>query len=167
MTEIAHATGNPTTVDAKSAGADYPKLTTTDDWSAHPDVSLQQMSEFANRARAGVGVVLFLSGTIMSGVVSSAEEFYEWANERQREFRPGTSDETMKAAELYSDLFFGKMAADHKGRRESDVETNYELTRHIHLKEAKVIIPGGTPMPVGFTRVLLAHVSAWTLGNIS
>lgn len=165
MTEIADATGDPTTAEGENAVSDYPKLTTTDDWSAHPDVSLQEMSDFANRARTGLPITLFLSGTIISGLVVSAEEFYEWADESQRQTASNSTDATLKeVTETYSQLFFANPAADHRNRRESGADTDFELARHIHLKDAKVVTPGIAPMPVGFVRVLLAHVSAWTLG---
>ena len=166
MTELADATGDPTITGTESAGADYPKLMTTDDWSAHPDITLQQMSDFANQARAGLPITLFLSGTIISGIVVSAEEFYEWADESQRDKVSGSTDPTLKQlTEKYSQLIFGNPAAEHKERRESEAETDIELTRHIHLKDARVVIPGIAPAPIGFVRVLLAHVSAWTLGS--
>ncbi|QTJ67949.1 hypothetical protein HYG77_21755 [Rhodococcus sp. ZPP] len=164
MTEIADATDNPTITDA----ADYPKLMATDDWSAHPDTTLQHMADFANRARTGLPVILFLNGTIISGIVSAAEEFYEWANESQHQaVANSTNADNKEATERYSNYFFGTPAAEHKERRESEADTHYEIARHIHLKDAKVVTPGIAPMPVGFVRVLLAHVGAWTLGSFN
>ncbi|MFZ2178240.1 MAG: hypothetical protein WAW17_30295 [Rhodococcus sp. (in: high G+C Gram-positive bacteria)] len=166
MTEIADATGDPTITDAETEVADYPKLMVTDDWSAHPDTTLQNLSDVANRARTGLPVVLFLSGTIISGVVAAAEEFYEWANDMEHRAAANSTDPIDKeATEKYSDHFFGVPAAEHKERRQSGTETHFEIARHIHLKDAKVATPGIEPMPVGFVRVLLAHVSAWTLGG--
>ncbi|RMB70610.1 hypothetical protein AYK61_25475 [Rhodococcus sp. SBT000017] len=148
--------------------SEYPELTNVDDWSTHPDFTLQLMANFANRARAGLGLTLVLSGTVMSGVVVSVEDFYQWGSDRQTEDIDGSDDSQQKVRAMFAEAFFDTQVAEHRRARETGEITDPQRTRHIHLKDAKVFTPGQVHgIELGWTRVLLAHVNAWTVGTLN
>lgn len=141
-------------------------LKPTDDYFTHPDSSLQDIVTFANAAGTGIGVRLLVDGSVVSGTVVSADEFYRWASERLGD----ASVDQPQSRELLSEyrkMFFDDPAAHHRSLREDESYDHYEhveIARHIHLANAKVFT-GGVPFDFGYTRVLLAHVAAWSVGS--
>ena len=156
---------------APTGALEIPDLKATDDFYSHPDVSLQHMADVANHLKAGLGVVLITSGGVISGRVISAEEFYEWADKSQK--AAATDDPEpigRKAGEAISELFFGQVAAAHRTTQESrDNNVAYrDYVRHIHLADAKLTTGTNQPtLELGHLRVLLSHVSAWTIGGFT
>jgi hypothetical protein len=51
-------------------------LTYTSDWHGAPDAVLAEMADFADGAKAGVGVTLVIPGGVLSGTIESAQEFF-------------------------------------------------------------------------------------------
>ncbi|MCD5419106.1 hypothetical protein LRS71_05960 [Rhodococcus pyridinivorans] len=158
-----------TTEEAQEEQAGSTKATLTEDRFAAPDLALQYMAGFADRARAGVPIKLVLSGSIISGIVCGGEEFFEWAAERHRSAQDTLDPEMTELSEWFAKTFFDAPATEYRERRESlDENSEPDDTKncYIHLRDA-VVVNGPHVTQLGFTRVLLSQVAAWTIGRIS
>ena len=102
----------------------------------------------------------------------AAEEFFFALAKLQREGAHSIEDEGIRGvAESMTRTNFELPAERMREARENDDDEDDEaiinqeqLTRHIHLQNA-VIFQGPTRHDVGFMRVQLSHVVAWTLGG--
>ncbi|MCX2756601.1 MULTISPECIES: hypothetical protein [unclassified Gordonia (in: high G+C Gram-positive bacteria)] len=150
----------------------YTDLQLTADWFAAPDIHLQGFAALANRARAGFGITLFTAAGTIAGTVIAAEDFFFALAELQREGTQDIEDEGLrKVAESMTRTNFEFPAERMREARENDDESDdaaiinqEQLTSFIHLQDA-VIFHGPTRHDVGFMRVQLSHVVAWTLGG--
>ncbi|MED5802857.1 hypothetical protein VX037_17660 [Gordonia sp. Z-3] len=151
----------------------YDDLQKTADWFAEPDPSLQSIADFANRARAGFGITLLTAAGAISGSVIAREDFYAGLAHLFRASAEEVEDKAKREVSLSTaDLFFGTPAQQMREERENDdskddvaLINQEQLTRFIHLENA-FILQGPTRHNLGFFRVQLSHVSAWTLGTL-
>ncbi|MDJ0010369.1 hypothetical protein, partial [Gordonia alkanivorans] len=150
----------------------YNDLQKTTDWFTAPDIHLQGFADFANRARAGFGITLFTAAGTIVGTVIAAEEFFFALAKLQREGAQDIEDEGIRGvAESMARTNFELPAEQLREARENSddeddaaIVNQEQLTRHIHLQGA-VIFQGPTRHDVGFMRVQLSQVVAWTLGG--
>lgn len=145
----------------------YDEIPKTADHYRTPDPTLQDVSYFANRARAGMSLTFFTAAGTFSGNVISAEEFYEETGAIQLSAIAEMDDDKREPAEQYVDMFFNQTATIYRDMREEardDDEYDPTATRFIHLRNANIQLPSGRLDSVGLVRILLAHVIAWKPG---
>ncbi|GLB83486.1 hypothetical protein [Mycobacterium kiyosense] len=151
-------------------------LQDTADWYGRPDTFLQRMSQYANDIQQGIGITLVVPGGVVSGTVIGAAQFFTELSSRFRDAiaEHGVDAET-KMADDFADFFFDQPAkamadevvADREAFRAGKlIEPRYFMHRHLHLKDA-AFTGGGSPTSfhLGYTRVLLSQVAAWSVGT--
>ena len=161
--------------DAPKSG--YPEsaadLVHTRDWFAAPDHRLQWMADTADSVEVGIGITLVVPGGVISGSIISGQKFFKDTAEA---FRVVASDDEQEGVrEQLAQSFFDfaaeaidkdvndTRAAFEKGDRD---EPRWPAVRQIHLEDARFSVPGQQfNFPLGYTRVLLSQVIAWTCGQ--
>lgn len=146
------------------------------DWFAAPDRTLQRMAYAADSGLGqGVSVTLVVPGGLLSGSVINGAEYFTAVSQR---FREGIAElgDTKKdeTAGEYADFHFDEAAKHEAKQIEQDSqdfrdgklkEPRYLMVRYLHLSNAYYTVPGQQSMPMGFARVLLSQVAAWSIGQ--
>jgi hypothetical protein len=154
-------------------------LTSTYDWHASPDVALQRMADWAERVKQGISLTLITEGGLISGVVIPPQDFYRGASEEfMKIIADNEGPDHEEFARQFVDIHFAEraryidrdLAKEEEALKFGDAPaTDYVdrliMTRYIHLKGAYYHAPNQTSITLGFTRVLLSKVSAWSVGH--
>jgi len=150
-------------------------LQQTADWFGSPDGQLQRMSQWVNQMEQGIGITLVVAGGAISGTLISAREFYASSSTHFQESVDENGDEKQsKAAADYAEFFFdepAKFSAEQVEKNNTAfkegklTEPPYMMVRYLHLKDARYSVPGQSHLPLGYTRVLLSQVAAWSVGQ--
>lgn len=148
-------------------------LAHTADWYGAPDTRLQWMADFADSLDVGIGITLVVPGGTISGAVISGQEFFKRTAEMFRE-QACPDDNPDSIGEQLAKSFFDFAAeqmdqnvkemseAFDKGERD---EPRWPMVRQIHLQDARFSVPGQNHISLGYTRVLLSQVIAWSCGQ--
>lgn len=147
-----------------------PELTKTADWFTTPDFELQAMAACANRTGTGIPIRLVLSGSIISGTICSGEDYFRWVSEQVTSNLDTADEATRQLSEMIAATFFDIPADNYRKQREAQAE-NVDATddlqiAFIHLRDAAGV-NGPHVRELGFTRVMLSQVAAWSIGRIS
>lgn len=147
-------------------------LTHTADWYGAPDTRLRWMADTADMFDVGIGVTLVVAGGTISGTVISGEQFFKSTAEEFRAGIAGGEQEALgeRLAESFFDFAAEQVAQDVKETAEAfkngeRTEPRWPMVRHIHLQNARLSTPGQNHIKMGFTRVLLSQVIAWSMGE--
>jgi hypothetical protein len=127
---------------------------------AAPDPLLAILVEAANKFDADIGLTLYVSGTVVSGILVSGKRFFElMADWLTAEGAQGLADSLARPiAELFS-------RPDTESADEGEAEVSF--SDYIHLRAARVFTSGNdTPLPETFWRGRLSHVSGWSFGTL-
>ncbi|GAA2053066.1 hypothetical protein [Williamsia deligens] len=156
--------------------APLPALTNTSDWFAAPDWSLQIMADSANDFGIGFAVTLFMPWGRASGLINSAESYFEWGFSTAQGMIPDDLEDGARALATAHSQWFEKWREQMKKRREesqrrSDGGENEETTDlngsgmpgFIHLSDVTCYSPA--PVHFDFLRVKIQAVTGWTLGR--
>jgi hypothetical protein len=126
-----------------------------------PDAVLGAMVEAVSRSDAAeLGLTLYVSGTVISGILVSGKRFFElmadWLTAQgAQEFAENFARPT---AELFS-------RPDTESADEGEAEVSF--SDYIHLRAARVFTSGNDrPLPETFWRGRLSHVSGWSFGTM-
>lgn len=114
-----------------------------------------------------IGMTLHVSGVIVSGLLISAQRYFELLNEA---IQPGGSQESAWLREALGDALTD--FSEPYGAYEFNAVTEAEqaalelfLTSYIHMRNAEVHAPGGPGhLAPALWRGRLSHVSGWSLG---
>lgn len=157
-------------------------LTHTSDWHGAPDYQLQWMADHANRWGEGISMTLVVPGGLISGLVVSRHAFLHGCAQTVRDKFDAEGDESgQKTLDRFADDFFdGPAKAEEDKQREAiealkDLKDDEDTTpstvertlmhRYLNLSNAWWY-PGGAPaIELGYTRVLLSRISAWSVGT--
>lgn len=135
-----------------------------------PDRLLLMLVNIVNDAgELEIGITLDVSGVIVSGLLISAQRYFELLNEA---VQTAGSPESAGLREALGDAFMA-MAKSYRAD-EFTVETEAEqvalelvLTSYIHLRNAEVHAPGGPGhLAPALWRGRLSQVSGWSLGAL-
>jgi len=151
------------------------ELTHTIDWHGAPDRVLARMADFADSAKAGIDVTLIVPGGMISGVIESAQQYFEAIGSRLRQGVAQYEDEEKnKIADDYVHLFFDSTVKLVDDQVEQDKVAfdrgevpppRWPLARFIHLADAHFSVPGQHAFELGHVRLLLSQVIGWTGGE--
>jgi hypothetical protein len=152
-------------LDPKDENLDKPAI--VEEKNADPDGALVDLVELVNRiGTLEMGVTLHVSGTVISGILTSGRNYFETVAKRFREH--ATQAEIGEAfAEKYERIaaFYkeDEVNKDDLGRQGDPV---FNKTTYIHLRDATVHTTGDSvPLPPTLWRGRLSHVSGWSIGN--
>ena len=123
-----------------------------------PDIFLRVLVELVNDAPdLGVGITLYVSGTVVSGTLVSLEAYWQ----AFRDFlRSNGSPQSQPVRDAMAAEF---PPVDNEGSKTPATA----LPCYIHLRDAAVWTPGTEPACLGtLWRGRLSHVSAWSPGQI-
>ncbi len=126
---------------------------------AAPDPLLAILVEAANKFDADIGLTLYVSGTVISGILVSGKRFFElMADWLTAEGAQGLADSLARPiAEMFS-----TPSTEPGDEEPADLSAVY-----IHLREARVFASGSDkPLPETLWRGRLSHVSGWSLGTM-
>lgn len=160
----------PMTIEqVESQHSDVPQVSySVEDTNAMPDVVLRALVGLVNDFKdLGMGVTLYVSGTIVSGILISYESYWESFRVFVRE---NGSPESQAVREAFADAFTATfVGAGHDGNAEPVADEDDEAApppHYIHLRDAVVWAPGVDPtLPKTLWRGRLSHVSAWSIGT--
>ncbi len=127
---------------------------------AAPDPLLAILVEAANKFDADIGLTLYVSGTVVSGILVSGKRFFElMADWLTAEGAQGLADSLARPiAELFRRPDAEPADDEHDGLSQPD---------YIHLRAAQVFTSGNDrPLPETLWRGRLSHVSGWSLGTM-
>ncbi|MER7073233.1 hypothetical protein [Terrabacter sp. NPDC000476] len=121
------------------------------------DHALRLLQALANMksATTTIPLVLVLSGQVIDGNIMSARE---WLQETTNRITSGNMPEPVR--EALKDIYAPQMGA-------LDDDDDLTPVLYVHMRDARVITSGGTPLNVGYLRLRLAEISGWTLGRFS
>jgi hypothetical protein len=151
-------------------------LQNTAGWYGRPDATLQRMSQYANDMQQGIGITLVVPGGVVSGTVIGAAQFFTDMSSRFRDaIAEHGVDADTKMADEFAEFFFDgpakamadEVVADREAFKAGKLtEPRFLMHRHLHLKDA-AFTGGGAPTSfhLGYTRVLLSQVAAWSVGT--
>ncbi|GGS63064.1 hypothetical protein GCM10010156_22470 [Planobispora rosea] len=115
-----------------------------------PDVALQTLVDVVNHTQTGISITVTTSGTLITGILVSAEEFA--TNVAQR---IGRAYEFTSTDIKGFNLLFEHLGEAARGE-------------FLHLRDARPITGAGAPSgESGWWRIRIADVSGWTCDRIS
>ncbi|AMW21899.1 hypothetical protein [Mycobacteroides chelonae] len=155
------------------------ELTDTSDWHAAPDSTLQRMADWAERVGEGISLTLVTNGGLISGLVITPQDFYRSVSEEfMKIVEENDGPDKIEVARQFVKLHFSdqarslerQLAKEAKAVEYGDKPTSEYLDRvlmrkHLHLRGAYFHAPNQPSITLGHTRVLLSHVSAWSVGH--
>ncbi|MDX1892992.1 hypothetical protein [Mycolicibacterium sp. 050158] len=154
----------------------YESLTQAQDYYGAPDRILQQLADSADTGGPGrrIPITLFLHGAVVTGHVTSSQEFYRAMASAFREHANAAAGGVLPpAAEDYARDTFERVAKDIDEEIDADSRAYEELgsttarwilTRHLFLADASYTVPGQPPIPRDFVCVKLEQIAGWTFG---
>lgn len=154
-------------------------ITNTLDWHGAPDLVLQRLADWAERVQEGISLTFVTNGGLISGLVITPQDFFRGVSEEfMKVVAENDGPEKEEAASRFVKLHFSDQARyiDRDLAREAKaVEIGDQpsmeymdrvlMRRYIHLRDAYYHAPNKPSIILGRTRVLLSHVSAWSVGH--
>jgi hypothetical protein len=167
-------------LDEYGVPSEFTDLTASVDWFNSPDFALQRLAESANRYGNGFAVTLIIAGGRITGVLTDSRSHKRGTAARIREMgeedgaenaikftedvAKHTFDDEAELQQKQLDEEFEKIQAG--GEPERDVVARTLTTRYAYLRDASYLPAGGPAIELGFTQVLLGHITAWVPGSI-
>jgi hypothetical protein len=129
----------------------YESLTQAQDYYGAPDRILQQLADSADTGGPGrrIPITLFLHGAVVTGHVTSSQEFYR-ARDTFERVAKDIDEEIDADSRAYEEL--------------GSTTARWILTRHLFLADASYTVPGQPPIPRDFVCVKLEQIAGWTFG---
>lgn len=154
-------------------------LTDTTDWHSSPDSTLQSMADWAERVGEGISLTLVTNGGLISGLVITPQSFYrDVAEEFVHIVETQDTPEKVEVARHFVKVHFldqaryierqlakEARAVEYGDKPNSEYLDRVLMRKYIHLRGAYFHAPSQPSISMGHTRVLLSHVSAWSVGH--
>lgn len=126
-----------------------------------PDWYLQNLVEIVNGNDFEFPITLFVGGLMVSGQLTSGHKYFEGLGEQLTQFFGGPSDDTQENVNYLTspkEIYLKKEDAKDK------VPPQY-----IHLREARVFVPGQQPIPSegSWWRGRMSSVDGFHFGSLS
>jgi hypothetical protein len=128
---------------------------------ALPDWYLQSLVDLVNGNEFEFPITLFVGGLMISGQLTSGHKYFEGLGEQLTQFFGGPSEDTKKTVDYLTsakDVYLKKDDAQEK-----------PITQYIHLREARVFVPGQQPIPAegSWWRGRLSSVGGFHFGSLT
>jgi len=128
---------------------------------ALPDWYLQNLVELVNRKDIVFPITLFVGGLMVSGQLTSGHKYFEGLGEQLTQFFGGPSEDAKKSVEYMTspkDIYIKK-----------DESQERPMPQYIHLREARVFVPGQQPIPTEGSRWRgrLSSVGGFHFGSLA
>jgi hypothetical protein len=133
------------------------------------DPELMRLVGFINIVDgAEIGLTLHVGGCVVSGMLISMAQFYRLLVKDFTDLNRLTEHSDRDAAASFAEFYRSPLEGAEKALdeyRKSQTLTVPPSPRHIHLRYAQTLVPGGQPLTQSLWRGRLTEVDGWSIGN--
>lgn len=131
------------------------------------DPELVRLVNFMNIVdTAEIGLTLHVGGCVVSGMLISMAQFYRLLVKDFTDMNRLTEHSDRDVAASFAKFYSFPLENAEKALDEyRESQKLPPLPRHIHLRYAQTLIPGGQPVTQALWRGRLAGVDGWSIGN--
>jgi hypothetical protein len=142
----------------KGAIGMQPRISERDEYLA--DI-IRRINGLDEPMKGGLAIIITVNGTVIAGEVVPG---WQWFGEVADQYRDVAEEAGLELTEEES---IGLGALFGQWRERSRAEGDVEQTKHIHLRDARLVVPWQSPFPSKgrFWRGRLSEINGWTIGR--